>query len=61
MKDTNKKCEKHCHIEGISCSVKNCMYHDGETYCTTDKICVGPVHATSSTDTVCATFKPRNF
>lgn len=58
--EKNKK-ENVQHIEGISCSVRNCMYHDGESFCTTDKICVGPCHASSSTDTICATFKPRNF
>ena len=49
------------HIDGISCSVKNCMYHDGESFCTTDNICVGPSHASTSADTICATFKPKEF
>ena len=44
---------------GISCDVKNCQYHEGDCYCTADKIAVGPSFATSSTDTVCATFKPK--
>jgi hypothetical protein len=39
--------------------VKNCMYHDCETYCTAKQIAVGPSHACSSADTVCATFKER--
>ena len=44
---------------GITCDVKNCHYHQGECHCTADKIAVGPNYATSSTDTVCATFKPK--
>lgn len=43
------------HIEGIHCDVKNCVYHDCDTYCTAKQIAVGP----SSADTVCATFKER--
>lgn len=57
----NKKNSVPQHIKGISCNVKNCIYHDGESYCTTDKINVGPSYATSCTDTVCATFKPKNL
>ncbi|MBO5355298.1 MAG: DUF1540 domain-containing protein [Clostridia bacterium] len=45
--------------EGITCDVKNCQYHEGDCYCTAEKIAVGPSFATSSTDTVCATFKPK--
>ena len=47
------------HIQGIKCDVKNCVYHDCDTYCTAGQIAVGPSFATSSTDTVCATFKPK--
>ena len=47
------------HIEGIVCDVKNCQYHAGDCHCTAEKIAVGPSFATSSTDTVCATFKPK--
>ncbi len=53
----DKKC--HCeYIKGISCDVKNCIHHDGEHACTAKEITVGPSYATSSADTVCATFKP---
>ena len=48
------------HNEGISCMVKNCAYHDGECYCMTREISVGPSHASTSADTICATFKPRD-
>ena len=47
------------HIKGIRCDVKNCMYHDCETYCMAGEIAVGPSNATSSADTACATFKER--
>lgn len=47
------------HIKGIRCDVKNCVYHDCDTYCTAKQIAVGPSNATSSADTSCATFKER--
>lgn len=45
--------------KGITCDVKNCQYHEGDCHCTASKIAVGPSFATSSTDTVCATFKAK--
>lgn len=42
----------------VCCDVKNCAYHGGDDVCAADKIRVGPVHAVSTTDTVCVTFKP---
>ena len=48
------------HIDGISCDVQSCVYHDGDNYCTADKIAVGPSFATSCTDTVCASFKLKD-
>lgn len=48
------------HIKGISCNVTNCIYHDGDAWCTADHINVGPSYATSCTDTVCATFKAKS-
>jgi len=56
-KEMKKKAPKH--IKGISCDVKNCVYHDGDSFCTADKIAVGPSYATSCTDTVCASFKQK--
>ena len=44
---------------GICCDVKNCVYHDGEKNCMTKEISVGPHHAKSSADTICATFKAK--
>ena len=60
----NEKCgsmNKSCntgkdHIKGIKCDVKNCMYHDCDTYCTASQIAVGK---SMSTDAVCDTFKER--
>ncbi len=49
------------HIRGISCDVRNCAHHDGDCYCTAEQITVGPSYATSSTDTVCATFRQKNL
>lgn len=45
--------------KGISCNVSNCYYHDGTCYCTAEKIAVGPSNATTSADTLCATFKSK--
>ena len=47
------------HIKGIVCNVKNCAYHDKDSYCTAPRVCVGPGYANSCTDTVCATFKMK--
>ncbi len=47
------------HIKGIICSVKNCIYHDTEGYCTANEVHVGPGYADSCTDTACATFSKR--
>jgi len=47
------------HIQGISCDVKNCTYHDGQHYCTAGQINVGPTHAETSGETACVTFKPK--
>ena len=55
----NTNCGDCKHIKGINCAVKNCVYHDGESYCTAEHINVAPSHATSSTETACATFKPE--
>lgn len=61
MQDKNcANCETHHEInEGISCDVSNCYYHNGSCYCTAEKISVGPTNAATSSDTLCATFKPK--
>lgn len=57
MMENEKKVKKNDLIEGIVCDVKNCVYNDGDNCCMAGKIEVGPSYATSSSDTVCATFK----
>ena len=60
--EENKKYENGCgckHIKGIKCNVKNCYYHDCDTYCTAGEIAVGPQSANTSGETLCATFKPK--
>ena len=54
----NKEC-KGKEIRGITCDVKNCMYHEKENCCMAGTIAVGPSYAASSSETVCATFKPK--
>ncbi len=49
------------HIGGISCNAKNCVYNDGQEYCTAPRINIGPSYAVSSMETVCATFKPKSM
>ena len=58
--DRSSDCEKNKkHISGIVCNVTNCVHHDCETHCTAKEIAVGPSYATTSQDTVCATFKQK--
>lgn len=47
------------HISGIHCDVTNCIYHDPKAKCSANQIKVGPTYASSSTDTVCDTFKQK--
>ena len=49
------------HIHGINRSVTNCAYHDGVHFCTAEKISVGPSTATNCAQTVCATFRQKQF
>ena len=48
------------HISGIVCNVSNCVHHDCETHCTAKEIAVGPSFATTSQDTICATFRQKD-
>ena len=59
-KKLNDNCCHTCkHIKGIKCNVQNCYYQDCDTYCTANEIAVGPRSADSSSETLCATFKPK--
>ena len=54
---TNGACDiSKDHIKGIKCDVKNCIYHDCDTYCTATQIAVG--NGTKA-DACCDTFKER--
>ena len=55
----NKDCTNCKPIKGIVCDVKNCMYHEKNNCCTAGEIAIGPSYAISSSETVCATFKPK--
>lgn len=56
---TDTDCGSKKHISGIVCNVTNCVHHDCETHCTAKEIAVGPSYATTSQDTVCATFQQK--
>lgn len=43
----------------IICGVMNCRWHDGISRCKAESVQVGPGYASSSVDTVCATFEPK--
>ena len=47
------------HINGITCDVRNCVFHDGDNFCTASRVTIGSAAATDSEGTRCATFEPR--
>ncbi|MBQ2252714.1 MAG: DUF1540 domain-containing protein [Clostridia bacterium] len=47
------------HVRDVHCDVTSCAYHDGTGFCTANEIKIGPSYAVSSTQTVCATYRPR--
>jgi hypothetical protein len=51
-------CEKA--LSGIKCDVHNCVYNSVGCTCHAPEIAVGPSEAKSSSETVCATFKPKS-
>ncbi|MBQ8389329.1 MAG: DUF1540 domain-containing protein [Clostridia bacterium] len=59
MSENVKKCSCGKYNDGISCDVRNCVYHVGDCHCTATKISVGPSSANTSADTICATFKQK--
>ena len=56
MKESKSCCK---HIKGICCNVKSCRYNDENSCCTAEQISVGPSSASTSSETACATFIPR--
>lgn len=65
MEEKKYQTECGCHSEkplkGISCDVENCTFNDGECRCHATCISVGPCTANCSSETVCATFKPKTY
>ncbi len=49
------------HIKGVVCDVKQCAHHDGDSYCTAQRISIGPGFAKTSGETACATFMPKKL
>ena len=58
---TDCKCDYSKHIKGIVCDAKNCTYNNEKNECCAGSISVGPRDAGCSSDTVCATFKPKVY
>ncbi|MBR3148918.1 MAG: DUF1540 domain-containing protein [Eubacterium sp.] len=44
-------------IKGISCEVKNCVYHDKKDCCNAGHISIGNEKAQSESETKCKTFE----
>lgn len=44
-------------IKGISCEVKNCVYHDKANNCNAGHINVGSTTANTASETKCETFE----
>lgn len=45
-------------LDGVSCVVNTCQYHESGDYCTAAAIEIQPRNATSTEETDCATFVP---
>ena len=48
------------HLKGVSCDVCQCVHHGANNTCCAKEIAVGPHSASSSYETVCATFKAKD-
>ncbi|MBR5774519.1 MAG: DUF1540 domain-containing protein [Clostridia bacterium] len=56
--NTNKT---HQHqIPGVSCDAKHCIYNRAGNVCEAGRIDIGTNKATSSSETICATFKCKS-
>ncbi|MDD6808268.1 MAG: DUF1540 domain-containing protein [Oscillospiraceae bacterium] len=42
----------------VSCSVKNCEYHEAPNHCSANVVEISNSKATTSKETLCSTFKP---
>lgn len=43
----------------IKCDVNSCIYHDKDSECTADSICVDCSKPSDSCDAMCSTFQPE--
>lgn len=59
MNKVSEKAREMDTVDGIHCEVTNCSYHTPKCQCKAGKIHVGPTFASSSSETVCSTFKPQ--
>ena len=53
-----EKMEKH--LKGVTCDVCQCVHHGKNNTCCAGMIAVGPHSASTSFETVCATFKAKS-
>ena len=53
--------ERNKRIKGVNCDVKHCVYHNGKSECYAEAISIGPCDANCSANTLCATFKPKEY
>lgn len=56
--NTDKHSANHDILNGVRCEVSNCTFNEHKA-CSAKEIKVGPQFAASSSDTICATFKPE--
>lgn len=55
----NKNCSCNSAIDGVSCDVTECKYHDGVRSCTASCICVECKETEHGKKTQCGTFEKR--
>lgn len=52
--------KEHNHLSGVKCVVNSCTYHHEGDFCNASSIEIQPRNASSTQETDCATFAPRN-
>lgn len=45
-------------LAGVGCEVTNCVYNE-QMHCSADEILVAPSYASSTSETLCSTFRAR--
>ncbi len=48
-------------IAQIRCDVVSCAYHDGDHFCTAERVKIGPGYAEAVSETVCATYLEKGL